>query len=91
MYFLSACRKVRVSVFDISGCESTLPVLFDYPLEDIPHKFKRSAYDDDLAEVCQPPFKKQKLNPKGQLVSLLIKRKITVEDIQRLVNRHLNV
>ena len=28
VYLLSACRKVKVSVFDISGCESTLPVLF---------------------------------------------------------------
>ena len=46
-------------------------------------KFKRIAYDDDLAEVCQPPFKKRKLNPKEQLVSLLIKRQCTVEDIQR--------
>ena len=27
-YLLLACRKVMVSVFDISGCESTLPVLF---------------------------------------------------------------
>ena len=26
VYLLSAYRKVRVSIFDISGCESTLPV-----------------------------------------------------------------
>ena len=32
-----------------------------FPLK---RKFKRIAYDDDLAEVCQPPFKKRKRNPK---------------------------
>ena len=28
VYLLSAYRKFRVSVFNISGCESKLPVLF---------------------------------------------------------------
>ena len=28
MYMLAAYRKVRVSVFDVSGCESTFPVPF---------------------------------------------------------------